>query len=86
MLDGQSDAADHWAHVLLNHEPGEPMALGARIGVGPRYYRFQVELPRALPLDDASPENIALLGRSADELIAERAPELEAIADALASA
>ncbi len=83
MLDGQSDAADHWAHVLLNHEPGGRMAGAEAIGFGPRYYRFQVELPRALPLDDPSPESIALLAEAADRLIAERAGDLETLADAL---
>ena len=84
MLDGQSDAADHWAHVLLNHEPGEPMAHGAAIGVGPRYYRFQVDLPRGLPLDDPSPGNIGLLAECGDALIEARAAELEALAGELA--
>lgn len=84
MLDGQSDAADHWAHVLLNHEPGRPPASPALIGAGPRYFRLQVDLPRALPLDDAGPASVELLGECADALIEARAAELDALADALA--
>jgi uncharacterized protein len=84
MLDGQSDAADHWAHVLLNHEPGEPIASRDRIGAGPRYFRLQVDLPRPVALDDASPASVALLGERADALIEARATELAALADALA--
>jgi uncharacterized protein len=85
MLDGQSDAADHWAHVLLNHEPGSEVPPRERIGAGPRYFRYQVELQAPLPLDDPSPESIAILGERADALIAARSAELEALADALAS-
>lgn len=84
MLDGQSDAADHWAHMLLNHRPGDPPAGGDRLGAGPRYYRYQVDLPRSLPLDDASPDNIGRLREAAEVLIEARADELAALADALA--
>ena len=33
-LDGESDAADHWAHMLVNHEPGAPAPRprGGRLG------------------------------------------------------
>ena len=34
MLDGQSDAADDWAHVLLNHRQGAAMAPPAERGAG----------------------------------------------------
>lgn len=83
MLDGQSDAADHWAHVLLNHVPGAELPPGERIGAGPRYFRYQVELPAPLQLDNPSPESIAILGERADALIEARSAELEALADAL---
>lgn len=83
MLDGQSDAADHWAHVLLNHEPGAELPPRDRTGAGPRYFRYQVELPAPLQLDDPSPESIAILGERADALIEARGAELEALADAL---
>lgn len=83
MLDGQSDAADHWAHVLLNHPPGEPMPATSRLGAGPRYYRYQALLTERLPMDDAGSENIAKLRESGAALVAAREPELEALAEAL---
>jgi predicted acylesterase/phospholipase RssA len=84
MLDGQSDAADHWAHVLLNHVPGTELPPRERLGSGPRYYRYQLELPGPLPLDDPSASSIAVLGERADALIEARADELEALARTLA--
>ena len=33
MLDGQSDAADHWAHMILNHEPGDPYPKPDEVGI-----------------------------------------------------
>lgn len=85
MLDGQSDAAHHWAHVLLNHDPGEAVSASAEMGAGPRYYRYEVGLREPLPLDDAGPANIDQLEECADALIAARGDELTALADALAS-
>jgi predicted acylesterase/phospholipase RssA len=85
MLDGQSDAAHHWAHVLLNHEPGEPVSGPPEMGAGPHYYRYEVGLREPLPLDDASEANIELLEQCADALIAAREDELAALAEALAS-
>jgi patatin-like phospholipase/acyl hydrolase len=84
-LDGQSDAAHHWADVLLNHEPGRAVLKPARMGTGPHYYRFQIRLPRGLSLDDASPGSLAELGEAADRLVAEREPELAEVADRLAA-
>jgi hypothetical protein len=49
-----------------------------------RYWRLQVELTRASDdLDDASPENLAELRRHAEELIAERSGDLDAVVAAL---
>ena len=84
MLDGQSDAAHHWAHVLLNHEPGEQMESAEALGAGPHYYRYEVELTEPLPLDGVSDANIAQLTECADALVDARSDELEAIADVLA--
>lgn len=86
MLDGQSDAAHHWAHVLLNHEPGSPIARGPELGAGPRYFRWQVELPDPLPLDGVSDEDLARLRDCGESLIEGRADEIEAVAEALAAA
>ncbi len=85
MLDGQSDASDHWAHILLNHEPGTVASRGAAMGAGPRYFRWQVELPGPQPLDGVAPEQIARLREAGEALIEARASEIEAVADALTS-
>ena len=53
VLDGASDGADHWAHMLLNHDPGATAPTRAEIGRGPRYFRLQVRLDQAIALDDA---------------------------------
>ena len=72
-LDGQSDAADHWADVLLNREAGER-----------RYYRFQATLERGTPLDDARPSALRELNAAADRLLEERDPDLRELAVRLA--
>jgi uncharacterized protein len=84
MLDGQSDAADHWTHFMLNHEPGEEPARGDEIGRGPRYFRFQAELPRALPLDGVREQQLRQVEASAQKLIETRQADLEAVAATLA--
>jgi uncharacterized protein len=69
VFDGISDAVDY----QLRHVLG-----------GERYWRLQVELTRASDdLDDASPENLAELRRHAEELIAERTGDLDAVVAAL---
>jgi uncharacterized protein len=83
MLDGQSAATDHWAHMLLNHEPGAAVPPRDRIGAGPRYYRFQVPLDEPLPMDGVGEPEIARLTERAEALIGARERELEALADAL---
>ena len=72
-LDGQSDAADHWADVLLNRETGER-----------RYYRFQATLEEGTPLDDASGRALAQLTAAADRLLAERDADLRELSRRLA--
>ncbi len=83
-LDGQSDAAHHWADVLLNHEPGGAAIEPSRMGRGPRYHRFQVTLPRGLALDDASRSSLAELEGAAERLLSERDGELTELARRLA--
>jgi uncharacterized protein len=82
IFDGQSEAADHWAHTVINSEPGDP-ASGSRIGHGPRYFRLQADLTRAHAMDDASEAALDALARSAERLIAERGSELDQITDLL---
>lgn len=77
MLDGQSDAADHWAHMLLNHEPQQ--GVPAAIGRGERYYRLQVKLPGDYAMDDARQESLERLSDAADRLLADRSDDVEAI-------
>jgi len=84
MLDGQSDASDHWAHMLLNAEPGEGPPDPAEIGRGPRYFRLQVELRVPIALDDASASARAQLGEAADRLIADHDDLLDTIVERLA--
>ena len=86
MLDGQSDASDHWAHILLNHQPGTEVARGAEIGAGPRYFRWQIELPGPVPLDGTEPAQMARLREAGEALVAGREAEIAAVADALTSA
>ena len=78
IFDGQSEAADHWAHTVINSEPGDP-ASGSRIGHGPRYFRLQADLTRAHAMDDASEAALDGLARAAERLIAERGAELDEI-------
>ena len=88
MLDGAADGADYWAHMLLNHAPGEgvPSRREER-GNGPRYYRLQVRLTGPVALDDASRETLDVtLPAAAERLIAERSGELDAIVELLAEA
>lgn len=84
-LDGQSDAAHHWADVLLNHRPGRAVVEPAEMGKGPHYFRFQTRLARGLSLDDASEGSLRELGEAADRLIAERVAELDELAGRLAA-
>jgi patatin-like phospholipase/acyl hydrolase len=84
-LDGQSDAAHHWADVLLNHDPGRAVVEPSQMGTGPHYYRFQTKLPRGLSLDDASKGSLDELSAAAERLIADRQPELRELADRLAA-
>ena len=49
-----------------------------------RYWRFQTELTKASDdLDDASEENLKALREQAEELIAERTDDLDAVVRAL---
>jgi uncharacterized protein len=69
VFDGSSDAVDYQLSHVLGDE---------------RYWRLQVELTRASDdLDDATPENIAELRRHAEELIAARSEDLDAVVAAL---
>jgi patatin-like phospholipase/acyl hydrolase len=65
VFDGVSDAVDYQLRYALGEE---------------RYHRFQVELTEASDdLDDASEGNLAALRRHAEQLIAERSDELDAV-------
>jgi uncharacterized protein len=80
MLGGSSDGTDYWAHMLLNHEPGEPPPSGEEIGRGERYYRFQVDLEGAIEMDDASKDTLERkLPEAAARLIRSRRGEIDQI-------
>jgi hypothetical protein len=78
ILDGQSEAADHWAHMIVN-QPGDAPD-PAQIGRGPRYFRFQARLPRPYAMDAALPQDLAGLTAAARAMLEERAQELDAVA------
>ena len=86
ILDGQSDAADHWAHMILNYRPGDVVPDRGDIGRGPRYFRFQVTLPDDIPLDGAGRSELDGLEKAGNALIAERDKELDEVARRLAAA
>ena len=77
MFDGQSRSAHHWAHMLLNHVPGQEP--DEEFGHGPRYWRFEPDLPRPTGLDDASEATIDELSAAARGMIEERAADLDAL-------
>lgn len=84
MLDGQTASADHWAHMILNHERGDPPPRQReQIGRGKRYYRIEAQLPVDHEMDDARKKTLDALADTADELIAARDDDLEAIAQKL---
>lgn len=84
VLDGASDGADHWAHMLLNHTPGAPAPAHAEVGRGPRYFRLQVELEQAIGLDDAGADALEVrLPAAAATLIANHDAELDQIVSRL---
>ena len=69
VFDGSSDAVDYQVRHVLGDE---------------RYWRFQTELTKASDdLDDASEENLRALREQADDLIAERTDDLDAVVGAL---
>jgi uncharacterized protein len=87
MLGGASDGADYWAHMLLNHAPGEGVPSAAELGRGPRYYRLQVKLAEPIAMDDATEKTLTRrLPAAAHELIQDRSAELDAIVDRLVAA
>ena len=68
----------------MNHSPGEPLAPAPERGAGPNYYRYELELRRPLPMDDAGEANVGALEECADLLVTRREDELRALAKALA--
>src|SRR5262249_31266529 len=84
-LDGQSDAAHHWAEILLNHEPGRAVADPATQGTGPRSFRSQTRLPERRALESAGDEALEGLSAAAARLLADADPELREVAGRLAS-
>jgi len=82
VMGGTSDAATHWAHILLNSPAEIPQA--AEIGRGPRFFRWQAELREPVEMDDASRETLKeVLPAAAAALIAAHNDELDAVADRL---
>jgi hypothetical protein len=87
MLGGASDGADYWAHMLLNHSPGDNLPSAATLGRGPRYFRLQVELSAPIAMDDAGKEALTVkLPEAAERLIEERSAEIDEIVAKLIAA
>jgi hypothetical protein len=86
MLDGQTASADHWAHMILNHQPGDALPTRADVGRGPRYFRLERELPTDIEMDDARRKTLNELSSVAGDLIEERGDDLRTIAEQLAEA
>jgi Patatin-like phospholipase len=83
MLGGASDGTDYYAHMLLNHDPGEARPNAETIGRGERYYRFQVDLGQSVEMDDASETTLGKLAEVAAALIEERSEEIDALVERL---
>jgi len=83
MLGGASDGTDYYAHMLLNHDPGEARPNAETIGRGERYYRFQANLGQSVEMDDASGATLRKLAEVAATLIEERGEEIDALVERL---
>lgn len=82
VMGGSSDAAKHWAHILLNPVQGPPDR--AEIGRGPRFFRWQAELRGQIEMDDTSERALnQLLPAAAAELISRHDAELDEVAERL---
>ena len=87
MLGGSADGAAYWAHMLLNHAPGEAVPAPEEMGRGPRYFRLQVDLGGDIALDDVSRRTLDVtLPGVAKKLIEQRSEEIDAIVAVLAGA
>ena len=87
MLGGSADGAHYWAHMLLNHSPGDEPPHWESLGHGPRYFRLQTALPESIAMDDASPETATRrLPAAAAELIDAHGSDIERIVAVLAAA
>ena len=87
MLNGSADGADYWAHMLLNHVPGDEPPGSSAVGHGPRYFRLQVELPSEVTMDNATKHVLNdVLPEAATHLIEAHDADLNTIADKLAEA
>jgi patatin-like phospholipase/acyl hydrolase len=81
VLGGSADAADHWAHTLLNDAAGEGAPPPGAIGRGPRFFRWQADLPAPIEMDDTRPATLeGELPAAAEELIRRRDAELDEVA------
>jgi predicted acylesterase/phospholipase RssA len=86
MLDGQTASADQWAHMILNHRPGDAPPRPGDVGRGPRYFRIESELATDFEMDDARRKTLERLTAAAHALIEERSNDIQAIAQRLAAA
>jgi patatin-like phospholipase/acyl hydrolase len=74
IFDGQSDTVDHQLTWVLGDR-------------GPRYFRFQTELPAGMgAMDDTSPEHIAALKREAQTIVETSSAKLDQLCSLLTDA
>lgn len=84
---GSAEAADHWAHMLLNYPHGGGLPDAANVGRGPRFFRWQAKLPGPVEMDDVSDETLhQALPAAANELNADREAEVNEVAERLVAA
>jgi Patatin-like phospholipase len=84
---GSAEAADHWAHMLLNYPHGGGLPDAARVGRGPRFFRWQATLSRPVEMDDVSDETLhQTLPAAANELSADREAEIDEVAKRVVAA
>jgi patatin-like phospholipase/acyl hydrolase len=83
---GSAEAADHWAHMLLNYPHGGGLPDSGNVGRGPRFFRWQAKLPKPVEMDDVSEEALNALSGAASQLNILREAEVKEVAQRVTAA
>lgn|GEM_PF-1085236 len=84
---GSAEAADHWAHMLLNYPNGGGLPDPQNVGRGPLFFRWQATLPSPVAMDDVSDETLThVLPAAANELNVSREAEVDEVAKRVTAA